>query len=64
MPVRSVQYRERKILRSQTCGPEYSVQYWLETLAAFLQSVEIVSLTQRGSVYSVEWQPLESHVAN
>ena len=52
------------MVRCLTCGPENSVQYGLETLAAFLQSVEIVGLTERGSVHSVEWQPLQSHVAN
>ena len=52
------------ILRDLTCSPEYSVQYRLETLAAFLQSVEIVGLTQRSSVHSIEWEALQSHVAN
>ena len=52
------------IVRGLTCGPEYSVQYRLETLAAFLQSVEIVRLAQWGSLHSVEWQALQSQVAH
>ena len=52
------------IVRDLTCSTEYSVQYRLETLAAFLQSVEIVRLAERGALHCVERQTLQSDVAH
>ena len=44
-------------------GSQYSVQDWLEAFTALFKKVQIICLTQRLAIHSIEWQSLKSDVA-